>query len=135
METDHYETLPTIERDRLIDRMMGSVSMAERMVQRFLETCDGESDVLESCIRIGDRAETGSLAHRHKGTARTLSAPKVAECASRLEQRADTGPTSELLGLLGQLREAHRELREAVSPGFFVDTEHASRPISDVVQP
>ena len=110
--------LPILNRDELIDRMMGSVQMAERMLNRFLDASEAECDALESTARMGDVDELISLAHRHKGTAQTLSTPRIAEIAGRLEKRAATDPTSELLGLIDLIRRSHAEVREAFGTGL-----------------
>ncbi len=106
--------LPVINHDELIQRMMGSVQMAERMLAKFVATSATECDDLESIVRMGNATEIASLAHRHKGTARTMAAPRVASIASEIEKRAATDPTSEMLELVRQLRESHQQVREAV---------------------
>jgi HPt (histidine-containing phosphotransfer) domain-containing protein len=110
--------LPVVDRDELVERMMGSIQMAERMLNKFLDSSRAECDALESTVRMGNKTELASLAHRHKGTARTMAAPRVARLARELERRAHTDPTSELLELVDQLRSTHQEIREVVVDGF-----------------
>jgi HPt (histidine-containing phosphotransfer) domain-containing protein len=111
-----------INRDELVDRMMGSIQMAERMLAKFLAASDAECDELESIVRIGDAEELIRLAHRHKGTAKTMSARRVAAAAARLEQGAAREPTSELLQMIEEIRTAHRELRAAVRNGLATES-------------
>ncbi|TWU41777.1 Hpt domain-containing protein [Novipirellula artificiosorum] len=99
-----------IDYDELIDRMMGSAAMASRMLKRFVETARVDCDDLESTVRLGDKSTLSSLAHRHKGTARTMAMPRVAEVAAELERRAHSDSTSELLGLVDELRQLHGEV-------------------------
>ena len=106
--------VPVINHHELIQRMMGSVQMAERMLAKFVETSATECDDLESFIRMGNVTEIASLAHRHKGTARTMAVPRVASIASEIEKRAATDPTSEMLELVRQLRDSHQQVREVV---------------------
>ena len=118
MKLNLEPNLPVVDRDELVERMMGSIQMAERMLHKFLDSSRAECDALESIVRMGDKTELASLAHRHKGTARTMAAPRVARLARELEQRAHTDPTSELLELVDQLRSTHQEVRDAVVDGF-----------------
>jgi HPt (histidine-containing phosphotransfer) domain-containing protein len=115
----HSESKPAaINHDELIERMMGSAQMAERMLAKFVETSATDCADLESIIRLGNAEEIASLAHRHKGTAQTMAAPRVADIASQIETLAAAEPTSELLELVGQLRESHDEVREILATGL-----------------
>ena len=109
---------PAINTDELIERMMGSAQMAQRMLDKFVDASVVDCDELESIVRMGSTADITSLAHRHKGTAKTMAAPRVASIAEAIESRAATDPTSELLDLVDQLRASHREIRELVSTGI-----------------
>lgn len=104
-----------LDRQELIERMMGNVQIAQRMLQQFIDKCDTEADLLETTVRLANPDEIASLAHRHKGTAKTLAAPRVATLATEIEQQAREGSVSDLLETVEQLREAHRELKLAVS--------------------
>ncbi len=109
-----------INHDELIERMMGSTQMAERMLAKFVEASAKDCDDLESIVRLGNPNEIASLAHRHKGTAQTMAAPVVASIASEIEMRAATEPTSELLGLVRQLRDSHQEVRQLLDGGLIL---------------
>jgi len=119
-----------VNRDELIERMMGSVPMAERLLKRFVETASQDCELLESTVRLGDQQAIASIAHRHKGTARTLAAPQVAECAAKLEARASTDSTADLLGLVDELRQLHDEVRLVQQTGL-VSTPHSVTFFSD----
>jgi HPt (histidine-containing phosphotransfer) domain-containing protein len=98
--------------------MMGSAALADRMLNRFLDTADADCDLMESTVRLGDKAAIASAAHRHKGTAQTLAAPRVARLAGELEQRANSESTAELLAMVDQLRTLHQEIRAVVEDGI-----------------
>lgn len=133
MKSSVTSELPVINHDELIDRMMGSVQMAERMLHRFIDASAAECDALESMVRAGNRREVVSLAHRHKGTARTLSAARVAQVAAHLEAAAETEACSDLLEIVDQIRSTHQELRSVVDDGLASRTDRgdARRSISD----
>lgn len=109
---------PAINREELIERMMGSAALADRMLNRFLETAAADCDLIESTVRLGDVQAIVSVAHRHRGTAQTLAAPRVAQVAGELESRAHTDSVSQLLDMVDQLRTLHQEIRQAVANGF-----------------
>lgn len=92
--------------------------MAERMLKKFMDSAGTDCDAMESAARMGDGKELVSLAHRHKGTAQTMSTPRVATIASELERCGDNEQVSELLDLIGQLRIAHEEIRSVMQGEF-----------------
>lgn len=109
---------PVVDCDELIERMMGNMELAERMLWKFLDTGVADCDLMESTIRFGDKESIASMAHRHKGAAETLAVRRIAENAAELEKRAFTHQTSDLLVLIDRIRSAHREVREAVRQGL-----------------
>ncbi|WP_442509591.1 Hpt domain-containing protein [Novipirellula sp. SH528] len=113
-------SMPIIDREQLIQRMMGSAEMAKRMLCRFVETSRSECDLIESTVRLGDKGSLASLAHRHKGTAQTMASARVAQVAAELETRAHCDETSELLAMVDQLRSLHREVQVFLSDEFAV---------------
>lgn len=118
MKPNSVPPTPVIDREELVERMMGSAAMAERMLSRFLDTAGADCDLLESAVRLGDQAMTASVAHRHKGAAKTMAAPRVAQLAAELEQRAQTDSVSTLLELVNQMRTLHQEVREVFQRDF-----------------
>ncbi len=101
------------QRDELLERMMGNVEMMHRMLGKFVAAAPEVCDLLESTVRLGDAEAIASCAHRQKGAAQTMAAPCVADCAAKLEQRATTASTAELLALVEEFRDAHRALQSA----------------------
>ena len=118
MNSNRLPQIPILNREELLERMMGSTAMAERMLNRFLDTADADCDLLESAVRLGDCATTASLAHRHRGTAKTMAAARVAHVAAELEKGALTEPASSLLELVNQMRTLHEEVREVAEREF-----------------
>lgn len=100
-----------LNREELVGRLLGNAALAQRMLSQFLDAIPEEIDLLESVIRIGDPQEIATLAHRHKGTAKTLAARRVAEVAAEIERQAREGSTSNLLSLLDELRASHTHLQ------------------------
>lgn len=112
------QSIPVINYDELVSRMMGSVPMAVRMLERFLNSANSDCDLLESTVRMGDRRAVASLAHRHRGAAQTMAAPRVAKLACEIEQSAAVESISNLLSLIDQLRAHIDEVRKEVAVGI-----------------
>lgn len=108
--------LSVLDRAELQERMLGNAALADRLLHKFLTTAPNECDDLESSIRVGDCQAVASLAHRHKGTARTLATHRVAAVAEQIETHASTDSVSDLLEMLDQMRRLHDEVRDAVGP-------------------
>ena len=118
MSTDSVSTAPILNRTELQERMLGSTEMAAKMLNKFLESASTDCDLLESSVRMGDKAAVAFLAHRHRGTAETLATHRVAELARQMEHRAASDPTSELLDMVQQMRRLHQEVRDVVGQEF-----------------
>ena len=106
-----------IDRDELMQRMMGSEAMAARVLEKFLKSESASCDLMESTVRIGDQKAFASVAHRHKGTAQTLAMPRVARLAAELEVCSHGGATSQLLEMVDQMRHLHQEVRDVLERG------------------
>ncbi|QEG43009.1 Hpt domain-containing protein [Roseimaritima ulvae] len=114
MSPQQLAELSVLDRAELQERMLGNDALADRLLSKFLTTAPSECDDLESSIRLGDRQAVASLAHRHKGTARTLATHRVAAQAEQIETQASTDSVSDLLEMLDQMRRLHDEVRDAV---------------------
>jgi HPt (histidine-containing phosphotransfer) domain-containing protein len=115
------EVIPVINRDELIMRMMGNVPMAFRLLDQFLAGTQADCDLIESTIRTGDRRAVASLAHRLRGAAQTLAAPRVATLAGEIEQAALSESISNLLAMVGLLRSMIDEVRREVASEIVID--------------
>ncbi len=111
-------TNTAVNHAELIERMMGSAAMAQRMLDKFVDSAGADCDLMESTVRMGNKAAIASAAHRHKGTARTMATPRVEQLAAEIEKRAHTDPTSELLELVDQMRLLHQEVRDVAERGL-----------------
>jgi len=102
-----------LDHHALVERLMGNATIAQRMLGQFLSNGPTDLDLMESTIRMGSCADIVSLAHRHKGTAKTLSAPRIAELSAQIEQHAHESSISDMLATVEELRSAHQELQQA----------------------
>jgi HPt (histidine-containing phosphotransfer) domain-containing protein len=108
------EVIPVINRDELIMRMMGSLPLALRMLDRFVASGQADCDSIESAVRNGDRRAIASLTHRLRGAAQTLALARVSTVAGELEQAALSESIPHLLMLVEQLRSMIDEVRQEV---------------------
>ena len=122
--------LSVLDHAELQERMLGNAALADRLLNKFLTAAPNECDDLESSIRVGDCQAVASLAHRHKGTARTLATHRVAAVAEQIETRASTDSVSDLLEMLDQMRRLHDEVRDAVGPA---NNDHEPRPGANLI--
>ncbi len=76
------------ERQRLIDRCMGKLELAERLVKILAEGLPSDLINLQSAMDSGDIAKVASLAHRMKGTAANMCAERLSNAAANLERAA-----------------------------------------------
>jgi HPt (histidine-containing phosphotransfer) domain-containing protein len=76
------------ERQRLIDRCMGKLELAERLVKILSEGLPSDLLDLQSAMDSGDIAKVASLAHRMKGTAANMYAERLSNAAANLERAA-----------------------------------------------
>ena len=112
MDTQGEQQAGILDRNELVGRLMGNREIAQKMVSRFLSSVPQEIDLLESMIRIGDPKEIATLAHRHKGTAKTLAASRIAALSMQIERQSGDGAISNLLSLVDDLRVAHEQLQK-----------------------
>ncbi len=116
MSLHRLAELSVLDRAELQERMLGNAALADRLLEKFLSAAPHECDDLESSIRLGDSQAVASLAHRHKGTARTLATHRVAAMAEYIETHASTDTAGDLLEMLEQMRRLHDEVRGVVGP-------------------
>ena len=103
-----------IRTGELLDRMMGSESMAERFLCRFLE--DPTSAALEAAMAAGRREEAFRAAHTLKGLCGNLSITGLGALAGRQTEllRGAEG-WAEAQALMPEIAEAYSRVRSAIA--------------------
>ncbi|MFV1966229.1 MAG: Hpt domain-containing protein [Pirellulaceae bacterium] len=91
--------------DALVERCMGSLSFAEKILSRFESRCFDDLQALEQCQAQHDLAEIGNLAHRLKGSAACVSAPGIADTSEELEDLVQAERYEEIPACLERLRQ------------------------------
>lgn len=86
----------SVDLDELLDRCLGRLDVVEKVLGRFQDAIGHELEQLELALRAADCGEIARLAHRIKGTALTVSARGLHDCAKRLESSAATKQLREI---------------------------------------
>jgi signal transduction histidine kinase/DNA-binding response OmpR family regulator len=100
------EQIP-VNMDDLLKRCAGKESFALQMLTQFVERTRTEVVDLKEAIEHRDGVVVKALAHRIKGTAATLAAEQLRQCAARLEE---CGKLAEFDGARDSLAEFHLQL-------------------------
>lgn len=87
-------SLQIFDESDLLDRCLGNQSLAERIVQKFRLQLQLEIPSLEQAAQRADWENTGTLAHRLKGSAAAVGAPALLGCFSNVERLARLGDRS-----------------------------------------
>lgn len=98
--------------DDLLNRCLGRMSIAERILQRFQTAIDEEVNRLKQSLQAADFQELTQVAHRIKGAALAVSAYELSEIASKIERFAKAQNPQELPLLTDQLQDSCRAIRE-----------------------
>ncbi len=97
-------TSAVFNHDELIARCMGNLDFAERILNKFQERCNQDVDELEREFRVRNIGAVTCLAHRIKGAAANVSAPRLQACAAAIESFGRAEQFPEIQHRLEQLR-------------------------------
>jgi HPt (histidine-containing phosphotransfer) domain-containing protein len=116
MEHDrgHSQT-PALQFDELVERCMGNLEFAERVLGRFQQRFGEDLGALEAGV-TGQRAEeVARLAHRMKGAAANVAAPGLRVQATAVEELARAGQVGEIPAYVEQLKVEWSRFQQSVS--------------------
>jgi HPt (histidine-containing phosphotransfer) domain-containing protein len=77
--------LPSLEFQQLLDRCVGNLDFAERLLTKFEDQLDAELAQLEQLLRGENTHELASRAHTLKGAAATVGATALRAAAADVE--------------------------------------------------
>jgi two-component system sensor histidine kinase/response regulator len=86
-----------------LERVEGDRELLEELARLFAEECSGDMARLRQAMDGGDARMIEQLAHKMKGAALSLGAPKVSAAASELEIQARTGDLENTAQLIQNL--------------------------------
>ena len=105
-----------IDYDALVDRCIGNVPLAQRLVAKFRTQVVTDLDNLRDAIACGNKDMTVFHAHRIKGAAANLSAEGVRSAAEEVESLARSGDVSGMAKVFDSLESEINLIRKYVTP-------------------
>jgi len=105
--------------EELRQRLGGDRKLFADTLRMFLAAPSHRADEMREAAVSGDAGRLTKLAHSLRGVALTISAPRLAELAAALEERARAGEIGDAAERIGQIEEEYVIVRQAVS--FMTD--------------
>jgi CheY-like chemotaxis protein len=99
-------------------RVRGKHPLLAELVRIFLEDAEIQMDILQEAIGAADLDRIERAAHRLKGSARNVSAQRVADAAGKIETRLRAGQAGAAADLWGSLEGEVAAARKALT-GFL----------------
>jgi HPt (histidine-containing phosphotransfer) domain-containing protein len=95
-----------LDYEALVDRCLGNIQFAERVLAKFLDRFGEDLKQLEEECRQQNGPEIARLAHRMKGASASVSATELSQLAADLEQLGREAQRAETEPQLDQMKEA-----------------------------
>lgn len=92
-----------IQFDELVERCLGKIEFAERILTKFNERFPESIDQLVQSSEQGDLETVASVAHRLKGAAANISAPGILAVVEQIETKGRSGQADDLACCFDQL--------------------------------
>jgi signal transduction histidine kinase/AmiR/NasT family two-component response regulator/HPt (histidine-containing phosphotransfer) domain-containing protein len=105
-----------VDYDALVDRCMGNVPLAQRLVAKFRTQVEADLNALRDAIACEDRDRIAFHAHRMKGAAANLSAEGIRSAAAAIELKAKGGGMGDMAQTFDALDMQIHHLREYAPP-------------------
>jgi len=74
--------------NELIDRCLGNIELAERLLRRFEDLLEADLDVISQAASAADVELVCQIAHRIKGASANVAAPALVKVAEEIETAA-----------------------------------------------
>jgi HPt (histidine-containing phosphotransfer) domain-containing protein len=111
------EPTAPLDRRQLINRCLGRIELAERLIASFQTRFPNETAQIERALADGDEANLVRLIHQLKGAAANVSAPTLHALLSKMEQSARSGDRATVVESMGRLYEAWEQLTRFLAAG------------------
>jgi HPt (histidine-containing phosphotransfer) domain-containing protein len=103
-----------IDLQQLVDRCLGNLELADRLIARFRERVAETRESLQQALNREETGTIGQLAHRLKGESANLGSGTLARLASELECAAAENRTQDVRVITEQLLRACQQFSENV---------------------
>lgn len=81
----------TFDREDFVERLMGNLALAQRILRGFVEDMPGQIAVLAQAISDGDASQVQLIAHSIKGAAANVGGLELRKLAWKLEEQGRAG--------------------------------------------
>lgn len=103
-----------LSRSELLERCLGNVELAERILLRFRVGLEESLLQLQALVAAADLTGVSRRAHRLRGEAANVGAQRISEQASWLEQVAAEGSHEATRAAIAKVISASQEFRERI---------------------
>jgi HPt (histidine-containing phosphotransfer) domain-containing protein len=111
------EASPPLDRRQLINRCLGRIELAERLIASFQTRFPNEAGQIERALAEGDEPNLIRLIHQLKGASANVSAPTLHALLTRMEQSARGGDRQAVEASMAELYEAWDHLKRYLEAG------------------
>lgn len=114
-------TAAPVSLDELVDRCMGEIEFAQKVLENFIDSCDAQLDAIYEDLKADDRTGCAKKIHRLRGTAATIAAKPLKAYLEELEscvEHADTSLESRGGPVLESVRSECQRIATFVHDGF-----------------
>ncbi len=102
----------TLALDELMERCLGNLNFAQRVVSVFEEHFGRDLAALEAGLASDDMDEVARIAHRMKGSSANAAAPQLCRDMASIEELAQHHRSAEMARCILKLREDWSQFRE-----------------------
>ena len=95
-----------IDVEQLLERCLGNIDFAQRIITKFQSSFDKEIQELEQCVKQRDSDRAAMTAHRMKGASANVAADSLRGAVEKIEFHARAGRLDEVPSCLQELRAA-----------------------------
>jgi HPt (histidine-containing phosphotransfer) domain-containing protein len=88
LEQLSLQELAPLDVQELLDRCMGNIELAERVIAKLHSRFPEDIAELEQALQCRNGTLVASIAHRLKGTAANVAAHQLQACAAKIEESA-----------------------------------------------
>jgi HPt (histidine-containing phosphotransfer) domain-containing protein len=107
-----------VDLDGLVNRCMGNIELAQRVLEKFRQRLPEELAELEEALRLGDMEKLARTAHRIRGSSATMSAEGLATAAAGVEDAGRQGRAIDVPLCIERLRDECRKVVELPTDAF-----------------
>ena len=104
-----------IDLEQLTVRCMGRMELVERILTKFNDALGEDLSKLEQAMRAADTDEVARHAHRINGSAATVSALRLQQCAGRLQSQAEARELVAIERSIQEMRAEYSRLSTEIS--------------------